>query len=166
MEQRMLIVVFNGNELPDEALAKVNAIVAKSGFAHPDDIVIHTLNEKDLAKIVAKQIIAEYSSNAPMPQTLTGDETIKMLSRKYQLSNNTSLAIQLTIDLQNIHDRMIHGKAIEADNIFVGKICNLVHSSWFHEECARKFGYVGETPNIVKQIYIKFFDKNGRPILR
>ena len=74
----MLIVVFNGNELPDEALAKVNAIVAKSGFAHPDDIVIHTLNEKDLAKIVAKQIIAEHSSNTPIPQTLTADETRNM----------------------------------------------------------------------------------------
>lgn len=161
MEQRMLIVVFNGNELPDEALAKINAVVAKHGFAHPDDIIMHALDEKQLAKLVAKQIISEHT---PQHQKeLGGDRIIKAIAKKYDLNNKVTLTIQLTSDLFSISERIKHGKTIACDNEFVNMLKSLIQYGYYHSDIASRYGYKDETKDIISQVYYKFFDENGRP---
>lgn len=163
MEQRMLVVMFNGNNIPDDLVLSVQKMVSNQCFAHPDDIKIYALSENDLAKIIAKDIFKRYS--APESDTLEGDNTIKMLSEKYRLKDKSDLAVALSIDLHNIYNRMIHGKNIEEDNEFINKLKNLITIGMYHESSANKYGYVGDTANIISKVYFKFFDKDGNPLL-
>lgn len=161
MEQRMLVVVFNGNELPDEALVKINGIIAKNAFAHPDDVIMHTLDEKQLAKLVAKQIISEHT---PQHQKeLGGDRIIKAIAKKYDLNNKVTLTIQLTSDLLSISERIRHGKAITWDNEFVNMLKSLIQHGYYHSDIASRYGYIDDVKDIISQIYYKFFDENGKP---
>ena len=60
---------------------------------------------------------------------------------------------------------MIHGKNIEEDNEFINKLKNLITIGMYHKSSADKYGYVGDTANIISKVYFKFFDKNGNPLL-
>lgn len=162
MEQRMLVVMFNGNNIPDDLVLSVQKIVSNQCFAHPDDVKVYALSENDLAKIIAKDIFKRHSM--PETETLEGDNTIKMLSEKYRLKDKPGLAIALSIDLHNIYNRMIHGKNIEEDNEFINKLKNLVTVGMYHKSSANKYGYVGDTADIISKVYFKFFDKNGNPL--
>lgn len=160
MEQRMLIVVFNGNELPDKSIVDIHNIIAKTAFAHPDDVMIHTINEEQLAKLVAKQIINEHSNSKPSREML-GDRTIKALAKKYDMNNKMSVIIQLTSDLAGIYERTKHGKNIQSDNDFVNLLNSLIRHKHYHSETATRYGYDDEISNIISKIYYKFFDENG-----
>lgn len=162
MEQRMLVVMFTGNNVPDDVVINVQKMISEQCFAHPDDVKIYALSENDLAKIIAKDIFKRHSK--PKTGALEGDNTIKMLSEKYHLKDKPGLAIALSIDLHNIYNRMIHGKNIEEDNEFINKLKNLVTVGMYHESSANKYGYVGDTADIISKVYFKFFDKNGNPL--
>ena len=162
MEQRMLVVMFTGNNVPDDVVINVQKMISEQCFAHPDDVKIYAHSENDLAKIIAKDIFKRHSM--PETETLEGDNTIKMLSEKYRLKDKPGLAIALSIDLHNIYNRMIHGKNIEEDNEFINKLKNLVTVGMYHRSSANKYGYVGDTADIISKVYFKFFDKNGNPL--
>lgn len=162
MEQRMLVVMFTGNNVPDDVVINVQKMISEQCFAHPDDVKIYALSENDLAKIIAKDIFKRHST--PETETLEGDNTIKMLSEKYRLKDKPGLAIALSIDLHNIYNRMIHGKNIEEDNEFINKLKNLVTVGMYHRSSANKYGYIGDTADIISKVYFKFFDKNGNPL--
>ncbi len=163
MEQRMLIALFTGNNIPDDLVLSVQKMISNQCFAHPDDVKIYALNENDLAKIIAKDIFKRHSK--PKTGALEGDNTIKMLSEKYHLKDKSDLAIALSIDLHNIYNRMIHGKNIEEDDEFINKLKNLITIGMYHESSANKYGYAGDTANIISKVYFKLFDKNGNPLL-
>lgn len=162
MEQRMLIVMFNGNDVPDKTVISIQKLISEGCVAHPDDVKLYTLDEDDLAKIVAKSILSKHSCTKQ--EEFEGDRTIKVLVTRYPVRDRLNFTMRLSIDLHDIRERMLHGKAIEDDVHFVKKLANLFKIGYYNPKKAISLGFDEDVKNITLKIYNKFFDEEGEPL--
>ena len=157
--QMMLVVMFQGNELPREVLLEIQKLISRHNCG--EDISMYSLNETDLAKLVAKSIFNEHCKPKPVQQKLSGDDVIKEISTVFDLSNPVNLAIQFSSFITDVHLRYVMGKMTYEDCELVRKLVQLLTIGFYHEEVAKKYHYDDQSKSIISKIFFKFFDEKG-----
>lgn len=158
MEQRALVILYTGNDLTDNALEKICKTVSQTAFAHPQDVSMYCLNQEDLAKLIARQIMKDHT---PVEQKSSFKKAVDMLSKEYPLNNDVALTIHLGRTIPEIYGRIKYGKAIQHDVDTVNNIRLLITNSIYDADVAKEYHLTKNTVRIVNTIFNTFFDEKG-----
>lgn len=160
MEQRALVILFNGNEIPDEQIGKICGIISKCAIAHPEDVKMMKFGEDELAKLLAKTIIVQHShcKNEGHADSLL--HAAQMISKEFPIEDDIATVVSFGRSIPEIYGRIKYGKAIQHDIDTIENI-KLILNNVGGTTALIKFNGTKETKNIIRKIFYNYFDEKG-----
>lgn len=160
MEQRALVILFNGNDIPDEQVGKICGIISKCAIAHPEDIKMMKFGEDDLAKLLAKTIIVQHSHCKNEDHVNNLLHAAQMISKEFPIEDDIATVVSFGRSIPEIYGRIKYGKAIQHDIDTIENI-KLILNNVGGTAALVKFNGTKETKNIIRKIFYNYFDEKG-----
>lgn len=160
MEQRALTILFVGNKPSDETILKIQNVLSKGTFSHPEDVKIFACTEENLAKMMAKEIMKQHS--CPISEEdVTVTEAVKTLAKEYPFSDDTAFVIHFGRNIPEIYGRVKYGKAIQHDVNVIKNIKIILNNNILGTIAIKNNGGTDNTINIIRKIFNNYFDEKG-----
>lgn len=160
MENRAFVVLFNGNEIPDNVISRILREISTWCQADAEKTSIYTLNENDITKTIMSNIMSKCD---PVEKCKPCDDAIKVLSDMIDLNCSVPLfAINISTLLMATLDR---GKTIgytKRDKKFLDAFRTLGQGGPRTTKYAEKQYYTKEKDVALREIYNRIFDGNGK----
>lgn len=160
MEQRALVILFNGNDISDEQVGKICGIISKYAITHPEDVIIKKFEEDDLAKLLAKTIIAQHSHCKNEDRVNSLLHAAQMISKEFPIQDDIATVISFGRSIPEIYGRIKYGKAIQHDIDTIENIKSILNNVG-GTAALIKFNGTKETKNIIRKIFYNYFDEEG-----
>ena len=161
MENRALVVLFDGNEVPNKIVERISKEISTWCRADIEKISIYTLSENDIVKTIIGNHYASEKDAAEKCKTY--DNAIKTLASIIDL--NTSIpafAVNLSTTLIRILNRERTIGLTERDTVLLTALNVLRVGGPRSEEVCEKYCYTKEVDKVLRQICNRIFDENGK----
>lgn len=159
MENRALVVLFNGNNIPDNVINRIVREISTWCQADAEKTSVYTLDEKDITQTIIRSIS---SNNDAVEKCKPCDDAIETIGNIINLDCSIPLfAINLSTNLMATLDR---GKTIgytKKDKKFLDAFKTLGQGGPRNTDHAKKWFYTKEKDTALREIYNRIFDENG-----
>lgn len=161
MENRALIVLFNGDEIPDNIISRISKEISTWCQADIEKITPYTLNEAELVKLIAKNTI-KFENDAEN-KCKRCDDAIKILSESIDINTSIPLfAINLSTKLMAVLDRKKTIGLTESDIKFFDAFKTLGNGGPRTTAISERYHYTKAMDIALREIYNRIFDENGK----
>lgn len=159
MENRALVVLFNGDEVPNNIIERISKEISTWCSANIEKMTIYTLNESDLVKtIIGKTYIKEDVAE----KCKTCDNAIKVLANDVGINTTvTAFVVNLSTKLMRILDRKRTIGLTERDKALIKALNILKVGGPRSERVCDKYSYTKEIDKALREICNRIFDENG-----
>lgn len=161
MENRALVVLFDGDEVPNNIVERISKEISTWCRADIEKISIYTLSENDIVKTIIGNHYASEKDAAEKCKTC--DNAIKTLASMIDL--NTSIpafVVNLSTTLMRILNRERTIGLTERDTVLLTALNVLRVGGPRSEEVCEKYCYTKEVDKVLRQICNRIFDENGK----
>lgn len=159
MENRALVVLFNGDEIPNNIIERISKEISTWCSTDIEKMTIYTLNESDLVKtIIGKTYIKENAAE----KCKACDNAIKVLAAETNINTTvTAFVVNLSTKLMRILDRERTQGLTERDKTFIKALNVLRVGGPCSKRVCDKYYYTREIDNALREVCNRIFDENG-----
>lgn len=159
MENRALVVLFNGDEVPKNIIERISKEISTWCSIDIEKMAIYTLSESDLVKtIIEKTYIKEDAAE----KCKTCDNAIKVLAAEIDINTTvTAFVVNLSTKLMRILDRERTLGLTERDKTLIKALNVLRVGGPCSKRVCNKYSYTREIDNALREICNRIFDENG-----
>lgn len=164
MENRALVVLFNGNNIPDNVVSRIVKEITTWCQADVEKTSVYTLNEKDITKTLVSNIANKSNVDADsFYKCKRCNDAIEDLAGIINIDCSTSLfAINLSTRLMSALNRSKTIGCTSADKKFIEAFKILGQGGPRGTDHAEKWFYTKEKDKALREIYKRIFDENGK----
>lgn len=161
MENRALVVLFNGNEVPNNIIERISKEISTWCETDIEKISIFALSADDITKVIVKNYYVPKEDAAEKCKTC--DNAIKVLAGVIDLNTTiTAFAVNLSTMLIRILDRERTLGLTERDKIFIKALNILRVGGPRSERVSKEYSYTKEIDKALREICNRIFDENGK----
>lgn len=160
-ENRALVVMFHGNEVPENIIGRISKEIATWCEANIEKLSIYTLNEKELTKLIVKQTLKVDDSDTKCQHC---NKAIKVLNEEINLKTISPqlFAIKITTFVMSSLYKLNVNALTDKDKEVLKAFKILGKGGPRSTSVAEAFGYTKEFDEIIRSLYDRLFDKNGK----
>lgn len=159
-ENRVLVIMFQGNEVPDNVLSRITTEISTWAEANIEGVEIYALGSDELAKLVVPAILHRNDAAFKCKKC---DDAIKELSGFVTLTDSPMLfTINLSTYITQVLQRRKESCLTKRDERLLEAIKILGQGGPRTTSLCEMYGYTKETDSIVRQIYNRVFDNYGK----
>lgn len=162
MEQRAVVILYQGNALKDKGVQEVVKSLVCNTNANVESVETFTLNSAEIAKLVVKKVADNTASNSPMYVNLYANTCIKNLTDFFrrELKDKTLFDVKLKFFMFLLSTKN-EREWTKEETLVVQAVRALGKPCTFDTDFARECGYTPDLEKSVKEVYSVMFDKNG-----
>ena len=159
-ENRVLVIMFQGNEVPDNVLSRITTEISTWAEANVEGVEIYALGSDELAKLVVPAILHRNDAAFKCKKC---DNAIKELSGFVTLTDSPMLfTINLSTYITQVLQRRKESCLTKRDERLLEAIKILGQGGPRTTSLCEMYGYTKEIDSIVRQIYNRVFDNYGK----
>lgn len=159
-ENRVLVIMFQGNEVPDNVLSRITTEISTWAEANVEGVEIYALGSDELAKLVVPAILHRNDAAFKCKKC---DDAIKELSGFVTLTDSPMLfTINLSTYITQVLQRRKESCLTKRDERLLEAIKILGQGGPRTTSLCETYGYTKEIDSIVRQIYNRVFDNYGK----
>lgn len=159
-ENRVLVIMFQGNEVPDNVLSRITTEISTWAEANVEGVEIYALGSDELAKLVVPAILHRNDAAFKCKKC---DDAIKELSGFVTLTDSPMLfTINLSTYITQVLQRRKESCLTKRDERLLEAIKILGQGGPRTTSLCEMYGYTKEIDSIVRQIYNRVFDNYGK----
>lgn len=159
MENRALVVLFNGEKIPDNVIERISKEISTWCRANIEEITVYAMSEND----IVKTLIEKYAHREDVVEKCkTCDNAIKVLASMIDLNTTIpAFAINLSTTLMRILSRERTIGLTERDKTLLKALNILKIGGPRSEEVSNKYFYTKEIDKTLREICRRILDENG-----
>ena len=159
MENRAVVVLFNGEKVPDNIIERISKEISTWCRANIEKMAIYTLSENDLVKTI---IGKTYTQEDAAEKCKTCDNAIKVLANDVGINTTvTAFVVNLSTKLMRILDRKRTLGLTERDKALIKALNILKVGGPRSERVCDRYSYTKEIDKALREICNRIFDENG-----
>ena len=159
-ENRVLVIMFQGNEVPENVLSRITTEISTWAEANVEGIEIYALDSNELAKLIVPAVVHRNDAAFKCKKC---DDAIKELSRFVTLTDSPMLfTINLSTYVTQVLQRKKESCLTDRDKRLLEAIKILGQGGPRTTSLCEMCGYTKEIDSIVRQIYNRVFDNYGK----
>lgn len=160
MENRALVVLFNGNEVPNNIIERISKEISTWCETDIEKISIFALSADDITKVIVKNYYAPEEDAAEKCKTC--DNAIKVLANNIDINTTvTAFVVNLSTKLMCILDRKRTLGLTERDKALIKALNVLRVGGPRSERVCDRYSYTKEIDKALREICNRIFDENG-----
>lgn len=163
MENRALVVLFNGNNIPDNIISRIVKEITTRCQADVETTSVYTLNENDIAKTLISNVVNKSNNDDSKFKCKPCDDAIENLAKIVNIDCSVPLfAINLSTRLMTALDRSKTIGCTKNDKILFESFKTLGQGGPRTTSHAENYFYTKEKDEALREIYKRIFDENGK----
>lgn len=160
MENRAMVVLFNGNSIPNNIVSRITREISTWCEADIEKISVYELDENDITKILISKVA---SKNDAVEKCKPCDDAIETISSIIDMNCSVPLfAINLSTRLMSVLDRSKTIGCTKNDKHFLEAFKILGQGGPRNTKHAEAWAYTKEKDAALREIYKRIFDENGK----
>lgn len=159
-ENRVLVIMFQGNEVPENVLSRITREISTWAEANVEGVEIYALDSKELAKLIIPAVVHHNDATFKCKKC---DDAIKELSEFVTIAEQPMLfTINLSTLITQVLQRRMESRLTDRDKRLLEAIKILGQGGPRTTSLCEMYGYTKEIDSIVRQIYNRVFDNYGK----
>lgn len=163
MEKRAVVILYEGNDIPENVVERIMRELATWSQAK-DDIQVYKMNEQDIVKLLAKTVIVKDTEDATL-KTANGDIAIAVIAKQFPDSikeeGSMSFMVDLSIRMMEILDKRKNSTLTPNDARLIEAMRIIGPGCIYSTNKARKLGFTKDKYLAVTTIYRRIFNNDG-----
>lgn len=160
MENRALVVLFNGDEVPNNIVERISKEISTWCRTDIEKISIYGLSENDIVKTIIGNYYAPEKDAAEKCKAC--DNAIKVLADAVDINTTvTAFVVNLSTKLMRVLDRDRTLGLTERDKTLIKALNVLRAGGPRSERVCNEYSYTKEIDRALREICNRIFDKNG-----
>ena len=159
-ENRALVVLFHGNEIPNNVMERISKEISTWAEANIENIEMYTLNSNELAKLIIPAVVHH---NDAKTKCKACDDAIVKLSKYVSFKELPVIfTINISTAVAQALQRINESREVEDDKQLLEAIKILGQGGPRTTKLCNDYCYTSEIDRIIRQIYNRIFDKYGK----
>lgn len=160
MENRALVVLFNGDEVPNNVIERISKEISTWCSTNIEKMSIFSLSADDITKVIIKNYYVPEKDAAEKCKTC--DDAIKVLAVAVDIDTTvTAFVVNLSTKLMRILDREKSLGLTERDKALLKALNILRVGGPRSERVCKEYSYTKEIDKALREICNRIFDENG-----
>lgn len=157
MENRAVVVLFNGEKVPDNIIERISKEISTWCGADIEKITVYAMSEEDIVKTVIGKCYTQDDRKCK-----TCDNAIKVLAAAVDIDTTvTAFVVNLSTKLMRILDRKKSLGLTERDQALLKALNILRVGGPRSERVCKEYSYTKEIDKALREICNRIFDENG-----